>query len=558
MTNENRVSNFTTLDYFYYYIKGYAIAIEYKYTIIALSLAFRYYEVCSSKGSSRFTYVLIDAYDLITQGKASDYTCANTILQDVIEEYESSTNLDEFATKFSFSSINFNQIKVLSSEENYQNALKTNPLKGITRNKKMPKVLPYSGLEEIYKFIEEYATLNEYKNTLIALEVASKLHAGQKRKGGSPYIIHPLEITLRIIYSETDDDITCAASLLHDVIEDNEEIYNSNGETLITEYGIDPEVVRIVRLLTKSKDYKITDPGEKNYYRGIKSDIRASNIKLHDRTDNLSTIEVFKLEKMMSYVNETKELVYPLLVLKNYYPEYSKAFTNVKYVLRSNCEVIESILKRKPTNIDFNGYQRTLFFIKGFAKGKNMENTVKALSIACKLHEGQLRPVGDPFIIHPLRVALYLINLRLNDDTTCAAALLHEVFKKCNVTDGGARITEKYGLSPEVFELVKLVSKPNKMSKDEYYEKLSRNPKALLIKLSNRANTCTTLNTYEPKEIDEYIEECYKYIYPLCEYGVEHYPEFSHHINIMRSHIYQISNIVSFLTHLEDKSKTSL
>lgn len=551
MTNKSQKSNFTTLDYFYYYIKGYAIAIEYKYTIIALSLAFRYYEICSSKGSSRFTYVLIDVYDLISQGKASDYMCAYTILQDVIEEYENSENLDKFAEKFSFSAINLKQIEILRSEEKYNEALKKNPLKGITKNKKMPKVLPYSGVQEIYNFIEEYATLNGYTNTLIALKLATKLHAGQKRKGGQPYIIHPLEITLRIIYSETDDDITCAASLLHDVIEDNEEIYNCNGEVLISEYGIDPEVVRIVRLLSKPKDYKITDPGEKKYYKGIKSDIRASNIKLHDRTDNLSTIEVFKLEKMMSYVNETKELVYPLLVLKNYYPEYSKAFTNVKYLLRSNCEVIEAILKRQPAHIDFNGYQRTLFFIKGFAKGKNMENTVKALSIACKLHEGQLRTVGDPFIIHPLRVALYLINLRLNDDTTCAAALLHEVFKKCNVTDGGEKLTKKYDLSPEVFELVKLVSKPQDMSKDEYYEKLKHNPKALLIKLSNRANTCTILNTYEPKDIDEYIDECYRYLYPLCEYGVEHYTEFSHHINIMRSHIYQISNIVSFLIHLE-------
>ena len=89
-----------------------------------------------------------------------------------------------------------------------------------------------------------------------------------------------------------------------------------NGEKLITEYGVDSEVVRIVRLLTKPRDYKQTDPNEKKYYNGVKTDIRATNIKLNDRTDNLRTIEVFKLEKISSYIRETIELVYPLLTLK--------------------------------------------------------------------------------------------------------------------------------------------------------------------------------------------------------------------------------------------------
>lgn len=540
-------SKVTTLDYFYYYIKGYAIAIEHNFTIMALSIALKYYEV---KDISRFTFVLIDSYDIISTKKSSDYACATTLLQDVIDEYKNAEDLYEFAKKYSFTDENLETINTLSSREMYDFAIANNPLKSITKRKNMPEKLPYSGLKEIYNFIEEYAKLNNYKNTLVALELATKLHEGQFRKGGDPYIIHPLYITLKIIYSGTDDDITCATALLHDAIEDVAEMKKCNGTLLVTKYGLDKEVLRIVRILTKPDDYKITDPDEKIYYKGIRSNIRAANIKLHDRTDNLKTIEVFKLEKMLSYVKETKDLLYPLLVLKNYYPEYSQAFTAVKYVLRSNCEVIESILKDTTTSLDFTGYQRTVFFIKGYAKGKNMPNTSKALSIACKLHDGQLRSIGDPFIIHPLRVASYLINLKINDDATCAAALLHEVFKKCNITDGGEELTKKYKLSPEVFKLVKLVSKPNNMSLDEYYYRLSKNHKALLIKLSNRANTCTILNTYKQEEIDEYIFECIEHLYPLCDYGTEHYKEFSHQINIMRSHIYQISNIVSFLTHL--------
>ena len=288
-------SKISTLDYFYYYIKGFAIAIEYKYTIIALALAYKYYEKLKT---SRFTYVLIDAYDLIMSSKllhtneSLDYNCAYTIIQDIIEEYEKADNLRDFANKYSFSGENIEAIETIRNKDNYDFEIENNTLKDITKNKVMPHFFPYSGVDEIYSFIEEYATLNNFKNTLIALKVAKKLHEGQFRKGGQPYIIHPLYITLKIIYSETDDDITCAASLLHDVIEDIDDMRKCNGSVLVTEYGLDKEVLRIVRLLTKPKDYKITDPNEINYYKGIKSDIRASNIKLNDRTDNLSTIEV--------------------------------------------------------------------------------------------------------------------------------------------------------------------------------------------------------------------------------------------------------------------------
>ena len=125
----------------------------------------------------------------------------------------------------------------------YDFAIANNPLKSITKRKNMPEKLPYSGLKEIYNFIEEYAKLNNYKNTLVALELATKLHEGQFRKGGDPYIIHPLYITLKIIYSGTDDDITCAAALLHDAIEDVAEMKKCNGTLLVTKYGLDKEVL---------------------------------------------------------------------------------------------------------------------------------------------------------------------------------------------------------------------------------------------------------------------------------------------------------------------------
>ncbi len=409
--------------------------------------------------------------------------------------------------------------------------------------------------QDLYLVIKGYAIAKNYSNTIIALSIAIKYHNGQTRKDGTPYIIHPLTIAMFLINLRVDDDITLAAAILHDVIEDNH--FEDNGEHLVTEFGLDQDVLKIVRLLSKDPNYKVTDPTEEKYYHGIATDIRAIMIKIADRTDNVSTIDVFTPEKMKSYVSETKTLVYPLFKQKELHPKYSNAITITKYLIVSLCEVTESILGIKTPNIDPQKYKKTFAFIKGYARGKNMPNTSRALYVAEKLHEGQTRSSGDPFIIHPLRVCSYLISLRITDDVTCAAAILHEVFKKCDIQRDSDILEKEYHIDPEVVKLIKIVSKPDDMDKATYYDILKKDPRALLTKLSNRANTCTILTSYTQEEIDEYVAESKEYIYPLCSYGLFNYPEYSESIDIMNYHIYSICRLVSSLTHLKPELKTS-
>lgn len=178
-----------------------------------------------------------------------------------------------------------------------------------------------------------------------------------------------------------------------------------------------------------------------------------------------------------------------------------------------------------------------------------MPNTLKALALSERLHEGQKRKCGDPFIIHPLRVASYLISLKVYDDATIAASLLHEVFKHCDIKRDSDDLVSKYGLDPEVLELIRLVSKPENLSNEDYYNKLKLNYKALLIKLSNRANTCTRLSVLNQEERSEYILENREYIYPLCTYGKAYYPEYSDQIVNMKYHISSICRVVESITN---------
>lgn len=398
--------------------------------------------------------------------------------------------------------------------------------------------------EETFLFIKGYAIAKEMRNTLIALSVASQLHANQKRKGGEPYLIHPLEVASYLINLSIDDDVTCAAAILHDVVEDCniEDAYKE----LAQKYDLEKDVVKVVLLLTKEKNYKSGSSAETLYYQNIKSDKRALIIKLSDRANNLSTIDAFTKDKMIEYVSETRNLIFPLCKYgKAYYPEYSGAITIIKYQMVSICETIESLYEIDSNiPISLTKYRKTLLFIRGFAKGKHMPNTLKALALAERLHEGQLRKSGDPFIIHPLRVTSYLISLKVNDDVTCAAALLHEVYKHCNLDREGNELIDVYSLNPEVPKLIKLVSKPDNISYTDYYEGIKGDYRALLIKLSNRANTCTRLSILNESERQEYIEENSNFIYPLCTYAKAYFPEFSDQIVNMKYHISSICRIV--------------
>ena len=56
-----------------------------------------------------------------------------------------------------------------------------------------------------------------------AYEFADKAHANQKRDSGEPYIVHPIAVAFILLELGMDTDTICAA-ILHDVVEDTEEI----------------------------------------------------------------------------------------------------------------------------------------------------------------------------------------------------------------------------------------------------------------------------------------------------------------------------------------------
>lgn len=103
-----------------------------------------------------------------------------------------------------------------------------------------------------------------------AMCIAYAAHHDQVDYNGIPYIFHPIHL------AETmDDEVSCCAALLHDVVEDTD----VTMEQLAKEFP--EEVIRVLKLLTHEKDVDYFE-----YVRAIKADPIAVKIKLADLAHN--------------------------------------------------------------------------------------------------------------------------------------------------------------------------------------------------------------------------------------------------------------------------------
>lgn len=75
---------------------------------------------------------------------------------------------------------------------------------------------------------------------------------------------------------------------------------------------------------------------------------------------------------------------------------------------------------------------------------QSQQKILGALELAKRAHEGQLRDEGDPFIIHPIRIANILLkDLKVDDPELVIAGLLHDVVEDSDIP--AEEITERFG-----------------------------------------------------------------------------------------------------------------
>ena len=144
-----------------------------------------------------------------------------------------------------------------------------------------------------------------------AYDYSFRMHAGQTRKSGQPYIVHPVSVAAIIADLRLDAASVCAG-LLHDVVEDT----LATTEDLTKEFG--PEVAELVDGVTKLSKINFTskeDREAENFRKMVVAmarDIRVLLIKLCDRLDNMRTLEHMSRESQERIARETMEIYAPL------------------------------------------------------------------------------------------------------------------------------------------------------------------------------------------------------------------------------------------------------
>jgi GTP pyrophosphokinase len=140
---------------------------------------------------------------------------------------------------------------------------------------------------------------------------SAKVHEGQERLSGEPYLVHPLEVA-GILVDMRMDDVSVVAGLLHDTIEDT----LATPDELRRLFG--DQVVFLVEGLTKISKIEFTSARERqaeNFRKmllAMSEDIRILLIKLADRLHNMRTLQYLSDDSARRIAQETMDIYVPL------------------------------------------------------------------------------------------------------------------------------------------------------------------------------------------------------------------------------------------------------
>jgi len=145
-------------------------------------------------------------------------------------------------------------------------------------------------------------------------------------------------------------------------------------------------------------------------------------------------------------------------------------------------------------------FETLLEKVRAYSPESDLELLRRAYVFSALEHKGQVRHSGDPYLVHPLEVADFLADMRL-DVVAVSAGLLHDVVEDTLATP--ERIAELFG--PEIAHVVEGVTKlgaiPFSSSEERQAENLRKmllamvdDIRVILVKLADRLNNMRTLH----------------------------------------------------------------
>jgi GTP diphosphokinase / guanosine-3',5'-bis(diphosphate) 3'-diphosphatase len=160
--------------------------------------------------------------------------------------------------------------------------------------------------------------------------------------------------------------------------------------------------------------------------------------------------------------------------------------------------------------------------LKQYLKQQDIEQIWEAYRFGEAAHRGQMRKSGEPYITHPVSVAIILSRLHL-DTPTIIAALLHDVVEDTGITK--EQVADKFGA--QVAELVDGLSKLDKIefqsateAQAENFRKMllamSQDVRVILVKLADRLHNMQTLDVMKPEKRRRIARETLEIYAPIA------------------------------------------
>ena len=169
-------------------------------------------------------------------------------------------------------------------------------------------------------------------------------------------------------------------------------------------------------------------------------------------------------------------------------------------------------------------YGELIASVKKYHPSDDISLIEKAYRVAADAHKDQKRKSGEPYIIHPLCVAIILADLEL-DKESIAAGLLHDVVEDTVMTE--EELTEEFG--PEVSLIVSGVTKlaQLKYSADKVEEQaenlrkmflaMAKDIRVILVKLADRLHNMRTAQYWSPETQKKKARETMDIYAPIAQ-----------------------------------------
>ena len=230
-----------------------------------------------------------------------------------------------------------------------------------------------------------------------AYKIGMKVHAGQVRKSGEPYFIHPLWVGIILANLEMDKE-TIVAGMLHDAVEDTE----MTLEDVTREFGAEiallvDGVTKLGQLSYAHDKLEIQAENLRKMFLAMAKDIRVIIIKLADRLHNMRTLQFMTEAKQKEKARETMDIYAPIaqrlgisrikielddLSLKYLQPEvYFQLVKDLNERKDKREEFVQSIVAEvskhmKNANIEAKVYGRVKHFFSIYKKMVNQNKTL--------------------------------------------------------------------------------------------------------------------------------------------------------------------------------------